>query len=130
MIGGSSARPRRQQAVGGFAVGIAAGVLLALLTSYVPVIAIAGVAILIIANWVVLGFGHSAARSAQLAGVVLGAGAVLLYGAIATIQACSQTDTFCGDANVLPLLAFALVAAISGLLAGIILWARARRRAI
>lgn len=123
-----SAQPRRQQVVGGFAVGVAVGALLALLTSYVPVVAFVGVAVLLVAMWVALALGRNDARAASLAGVVLGSGVVLLYGAISTIQACSQTDTFCGDANVLPLLVFALVAVGSGLLASIILGARVRRQ--
>ena len=45
----------------------------------------------------------------QLAGTLVGAGAILLYGAINTVAACINTDDFCGNANVWPLGALAVV---------------------
>ena len=43
-----------------------------------------------------------------MAGVLVGAGAVLLLGTFNTVAACLDTDDFCGNANVWPLAAFAV----------------------
>lgn len=127
MISRPSRDPTGQQLLGRYAVGVAAGVLLALLTSYIPVVAILGVGALVVACWAVIARGRADQPTVSLAGIVLGSGFALLYGAVATISACSQTDTFCGNANVTPLLVFAVVAVASGLLGSAVVMRRTRR---
>jgi hypothetical protein len=100
----------RNRPGGRLGIGVAVGVLVALLTSYVPVVAILVIGAALVASWAVLARGLRDERSASLVGIVLGAGLALVYGAVTAITACAQTDTFCGNANVMPLLAFALIA--------------------
>jgi len=117
---------RPQPVVGRLAVGVATGVVLALLMSYVPIVSFVAIGALTLASWFMLARRQTDARSASLAGIVLGSGLVLLYGAVTSVAACAQTDTFCGNANVTPLLAFALAVAGSGLFASVVVLRRAR----
>jgi hypothetical protein len=48
-------------------------------------------------------------RLAGFGGVLVGAGALFLYGVVNTVVACARTSDFCGQANVLPLFAVAVV---------------------
>ncbi len=76
------------------ALGVATGLLLGLLTSLSPVIAI--VAILALLVWMLIGVGRrrEPSRTILIAGTLLGAGTVLLYGVINTVDACVATDDF------------------------------------
>jgi hypothetical protein len=116
-----SSQSRQQPMVGPYVLGMATGVLLAVLTSFTPVVAILGIAALVAATWFALARGWPHERLAALGGTSLGAGIVLLYGAVSTVLSCSQTANFCGNANVLPLVALALGAVASGLFASIAL---------
>ena len=113
-----------QQATGELGVGIGAGVLLGLLTSLIPIVAIIGIGALVIATWI--GLAVRRRRMGLLAGATLGSGLFLLWGAYTTIQSCSQTSNFCGDANVLPLLAFAAAGVGTGVVASLVSLRRAR----
>jgi hypothetical protein len=96
--------------------GFATGLLLGLVTSLSPVIAI--VAILAVLVGTVLNVRRAdASRSMQLAGTLVGAGAVLSYGAINTVAACINTADFCGNANVWPLGVLAVVTIGTGTVA-------------
>ncbi|MBA2717848.1 MAG: hypothetical protein H0U52_01205 [Chloroflexi bacterium] len=113
-----SDRPGAEQRLGQLAVGIAAGALLGLLTSIAPVISIIAIGALVIATWI--GLAVRRRRMASLAGMVLGSGLFLLWGAYTTIQACSLTSNFCGDANVVPLIAFSVAGVSTGVFASIV----------
>jgi hypothetical protein len=65
-----------------------------------------------------------------IAGFLVGFGALLLLGSVNTIAACAPTADFCGDANVAPLLIFAIAVLLSGASVALIAWrtARAGRR--
>ncbi|HEV8402357.1 MAG TPA: hypothetical protein VGQ31_04920, partial [Candidatus Limnocylindrales bacterium] len=65
--------------------------------------------------------------SMSLAGGLVGAGAIFLFGTINTIAACSGTDDFCGNANVWPLGAFALLTIATGAVAAFVVARRIRR---
>ena len=55
--------------------------------------------------------GDAAERPRHLstaAGFLIGSGALFLYGSWNTISACTETSDFCGNANVVPLLAAAI----------------------
>ena len=121
MKAGDSSQPTQPQTVGHYVLGMATGFLLAILTSFIPVVAILGIAVLAAATWIAIARGRPHDRVASLAGISLGAGIVLPYGAVSTVQSCSQTANFCGNANVVPLAALALGAIASGLLASIVL---------
>lgn len=111
-------RPARRQTAGELAVGLAAGALLSLLASFMPILAIVGVGLAMVATWV--GFFTRPTRFPALAGATLGAGVVLLWGLVMTVQSCLQTSNFCGDANLTPLLAFAGVAAATGAIGSVV----------
>jgi hypothetical protein len=59
-------------------------------------------------------------RLIEFAGTLLGVGAFLVYGVINTVTACFDTDDFCGNANVWPLGALALVIVGTGAVAAAI----------
>ncbi len=92
-----------------FLLGVATGLLLVLLASLSPVLAVVAMVAVLVA--VVIGVIQRAdsSRIIQLAGTLIGAGALLVYGVINTISACADTDDFCGNANVWPLGALAAV---------------------
>jgi hypothetical protein len=83
-----------------------------------PILAIVGVGLAMVATWV--GFFTRPTRFPALAGATLGAGVVLLWGLVMTVQSCLQTSNFCGDANLTPLLAFAGVAAATGAIGSVV----------
>lgn len=53
---------------------------------------------------------------AETGGVLLGSGGLFLFGAANTIVACEGTTDFCGNANVVPLLALAVAMIILGMI--------------
>jgi hypothetical protein len=97
--------------------GFATGLLLGLLTSLSPLIAIVAILAVLVGTLVGVGQRQDSSRTLLMAGTLVGAGAVLLFGAINTVAACRETDDFCGNANVWPLLAFAMVSVGVGILA-------------
>jgi hypothetical protein len=100
--------------------GVATGLLVGLLTSLSPVIAVvAMLAVLVAAVIGVLRHADSS-RLIEFAGTLLGVGAFLVYGVISTVTACFDTDDFCGNANVWPLGALALVIVGTGAVAAAI----------
>jgi hypothetical protein len=100
--------------------GVATGLLLGLLTSLSPVIAV--VAILAVLVGTVMGVVRRAdsSRNIQLAGTLVGAGAFLFYGVVNTMTACFDTDDFCGNANVWPLGALAVVTVGAGTVTAVV----------
>ncbi len=59
-------------------------------------------------------------RSAGSAGVLVGAGTVFMFGASNTVAACAGTEDFCGNTNIVPLLAFALLTLSCGVVVSIL----------
>ena len=94
--------------------------LLGLLTSLSPVIAV--VAILVVLVGAVMGILRRAdsSRVIHLAGTLVGVGALLVYGVVNTMTACFDTDDFCGNANVWPLGALAVVTVGAGAVAAVV----------
>ena len=97
-----------------FVLGVATGLLLGILISVSPFAAI--VAILAVLVGAVIGVGRRAdpSRTMLMAGTLVGAGAFLFYAAINTVAACLNTDDFCGNANVWPMGALAVVTVGAG----------------
>jgi hypothetical protein len=114
--------------LGSFAVGIGVGFAVALITVLSAVIAFVLIGLLL-ATAVVAIFNRSIGPSwtAFLAGALTGVGGTFLFGAINTIQACLQTDNFCGQTVVWPLLTLALVLLVAGLIVSVVVVARLRR---
>ena len=114
-----SIEPRRapNELAARFLLGVATGLLVGLLTSLSPVIAV--VAILMVLVAVVIGVLRrvDSSRIIQLAGTLIGVGALLVYGVVNTMTACFETDDFCGNANVWPLGALAVVTVGAGTVA-------------
>lgn len=118
--------PRARRSVpGNFALAVVVGVLIGLLTAFLPVVGLP----LAIGTPVVLSVRAFPAGPAtriylaEVAGVLIGVGTIFLYGASNTIAACQQTDDFCGNANVLPLLGLALgMLALGGLGSARLVW--------
>jgi hypothetical protein len=100
-----------------FLLGVATGLLLGLLASLSPFIAIVAIVAVLVATVLSVGQRADPSRTMQLAGTLVGAGAWLFYGAINTVAACINTDDFCGNANVLPLGVFAVVTIGAGAIA-------------
>ena len=69
-----------------------------------------------------------ASRTVLLAGTLVGAGALLLFGAINTFAACSGTIDSCRDANLWPLGALAAVTIGVGAVAAAVVTHRSSRR--
>jgi hypothetical protein len=65
-------------------------------------------------------------RSAGIAGVLVGAGSVFMFGALNTFAACVGTEDFCGDANIEPFLAFALLTLTCGVVVSILTVVRSK----
>lgn len=63
-------------------------------------------------------------RSAAGAGILIGAGAVFTYGALNTFVACGTTEDFCGNANIVPLFAFALFTVTCGVVVSVLTFVR------
>ena len=114
---GIEPRRTRSQLGSRLLLGVATGCLLGLLTSLSPVIAV--VAILALLVGVVMSIVRRAesSRTIQFAGTLIGVGVVLVYGVINTTTACFDTDDFCGNANVWPLGALAVVTVGAGTIA-------------
>jgi apolipoprotein N-acyltransferase len=107
----------RSVVVRGFLAGLVIGLVVGLLAVIVPVMGfvllVAGVVAALVSAW-----GDRTARTRGLsaaAGFLMGLGALFLWGSWNTISACVQTDDFCGDANVVPLLALAIALLVVGL---------------
>ena len=107
----------RSVAVRGFPAGLGIGLVVGLLAVIVPVMGfvllVAGVVAALVSAW-----GDRATRTRGLsadAGFLVGLGGLFLLGSWNTISACEQTDDFCGDANVVPLLALAIALLLAGL---------------
>lgn len=109
-----------------YLIGITSGVLLSLLSALIPVVAFGLVAIANVATWISLLRRSDSDRKWSLAGLSIGSGAALLYAAASTVLSCALTDNFCGNANVAPLLAFALFGLASGVIASIVAFASRR----
>jgi hypothetical protein len=107
----------RQELASRLLLGVATGLLLGLLTSLSPVIAV--VAMLGVLVAAVIGILRRAdpSRIIQLAGTLIGIGALLVYGVVNTVTACFVTDDFCGNANVWPLGALVAVTLGAGTVA-------------
>jgi hypothetical protein len=97
--------------------GIATGLLVGLLTSLSPFLAIVAIVVVLVGTVMSVRQRADPSRTMQLAGTLVGAGAILLYGAINTVAACINTDDFCGNANVWPLGALAVVTIGAGAIA-------------
>ena len=119
-------------AVRGFLAGLVIGLVVGLLAVIVPVMGflllVAGVVAALVSAW-----GDRATRTRGLstaAGFLIGLGGLFLWGSWNTISACEQTDDFCGDANIVPLLALAIALLLAGLVtaAWAVLSARRARR--
>ena len=108
---------KRSELASQFLLGVATGLLLGLLTSLSPVIALAAMVAVLVA--VVFGLLRRSdpSRIIQLAGTLIGVGALLVFGVVNTVTACFDTDDFCGNANVWPLGALALVTVGAGTIA-------------
>jgi hypothetical protein len=119
----------RQPVLGPLAVGVGSGVLLGIFTvSVLPEVAFAVVGLLSITAGIAMGRRSiGGPKTAFLAGASIGAGGVLLFGAVNTIAACWATEDFCGQADVVPILALALGALGIGLLSAVTLAVRLRR---
>ena len=106
----------RSDAALGFLAGLLAGAAGGLLIDLMPVVglgllAVGGSAALTSAK------ASTAARPRGLptaAGFLIGLGAIFLYGSWNTISACTRTDDFCGNANVVPLLTSAIALLVVG----------------
>jgi hypothetical protein len=111
--------------VGGrFLLGLAAGLLLGIFTAVLPVVAIVLVIALLVFTVARSVSGARPDHAVALAGVLLGTGSVLLYGAVSTTLSCLNTRDFCGNANVWPLLALAVVCLLVGATAALRVWRR------
>ncbi|MDA8203285.1 MAG: hypothetical protein M0Z49_11100 [Chloroflexi bacterium] len=110
-----------------FVLGIGAGILTGLLVSVLPIASAALLVVGLFAMAVAL-VRNDALRSLFTAGILVAAGGYLAFGAISTIVACSQTDDFCGQANVWPLALIALATFGAGALAAVITVTRQRAR--
>lgn len=102
-----------------FGLGCATGFLIAVLTSILPVATIA-LSLALTAMTLVALRRRDTRRTAGLAGILVGLGTILFLGAANTVVSCSQTDNFCGNANVAPLFAYAAALIGIGLGAAVI----------
>jgi hypothetical protein len=109
-----------------FILGGATGLLVSLLVSLSPVVVVVVVVAVLIATVIGVAMDLDPSRSMFLAGVLVGAGTLFLYGVINTIAACSVTEDFCGNANVWPLTVLALVTIGGGALAAVVVAVRDR----
>lgn len=116
----ASRTPRIERLAASFIVGAATGALLGLLTIVVPTVTIAVILLVMVMTAGAVVRRTDRVRAISLAGVVVGAGAFLAFGTINTVVACAQSETFCGDANVVPLAAFAITAIVGGLASALI----------
>ncbi len=115
----------------GFLTGLLGGVAGGLLTIILPVVGVGLLAVGVVAA-LINAMASAASRPRQLstaAGFLIGSGALFLYGSWNTISACAGTDDFCGNANVVPLLAATIALLVVGFLlaAGAVASARGTR---
>jgi hypothetical protein len=109
--------------IGDYAVVVGVGLLVGLLVAILPLVSIA----LIVATLALAVFSlvrDDSRRGVLASGVLVGSGALYLYGAINTALACA--DGRCGGSTPWPLIAFVVVVLGSGLATGSILLARHR----
>jgi hypothetical protein len=95
----------------GFVAGLVGGAAAGFVTALMPVAGLVLLAIGVIAA-IVGAITVPATRPKRLAtaaGFLISSGGVFLYGSLNVISACQQTEDFCGDANVNPLLITAIV---------------------
>ena len=102
-------KPSRRHLVFNFVLGVATGLLVGILLVVSPVLAVVIVGIVLVGTAVSIGRRGDPSRGLSLAGTLVGAGILFLLGTANTIRACSDTADFCGNTNVLPLGALALV---------------------
>jgi len=95
------------------------------LTSLSPVVAIVVIVAVILGTVVGVGARADPSRTMQLAGTLVGAGGFLVYGVINTVASCINTDDFCGNANVWPLGALAVITIGAGAVATAVVALRA-----
>ena len=113
------AAPREQHlsnTVRGFLAGLLVGAAGGLLTDLMPVVGL-GLLTLGVFTALIRAKTSAPARSRELstaAGFLIGLGAIFLYGSWNTISACTRTDDFCGNSNVVPLLAAAIALLVVG----------------
>jgi hypothetical protein len=126
----SSPEPRSTSAsvIGKWAIGTAAGVVIGLFISILPVVTIGLIVVVAVATWISFVRREGGDHHLGLAGMSLGSGSVLLYAAASTFQSCTQTDDFCGNANIAPLIAFALFGLASGVIVSVVAFADRQRR--
>lgn len=118
--------PSRRSGMG-FALGVLVGVLLGLLSmSLVPIALVLLPLVLLASVKALREVPLDTLRSAEFAGVLVGAGAVFTLGALNTIGACASTEDFCGNANVAPFLVFALATLAAGVVASMLTVVRAK----
>jgi hypothetical protein len=105
----------------GFFAGLLTGLVLGLVSVVLLPIALALVPLALLASARALrAVPLDGPSSAGIAGFLLGVGAVLMFGALNTFGACSGTEDFCGNTNIVPLFAFALITLTCGALASIL----------
>jgi thiol:disulfide interchange protein len=92
--------------VGRLGLGIATGLLLGFVAAILPVVAIVVTLVLGVATILAVR-ARDTNRGLAFAGVLTGVGLVLLAAALNTAIRCSAADNLCGDANVVPLVAYA-----------------------
>ena len=113
----------------GFVVGLVVGLLLALVSLVLLPITLALVPLGLLASAMALReVPLNRPVSAGSAAFLLGVGAVLMFGALNTVGACAGTEDFCGNANIVPLFAFALVTLTCGVFASILTIVRSNRQ--
>jgi hypothetical protein len=98
--------------------------LLGIFTAILPVVAIVLVIALLVLTVARSVSGARSDQAAVLAGILLGTGSVLLYGALSTTLSCLNTRDSCGNANVWPLLGLAVVCLVVGASAALRVWRR------
>lgn len=108
-------RPRSSVARA-FAVALVAGLVAGYIAARIPVLGLpfALAAPILLTVRAAREDQRSPQRFAEISGVLLGTGGVFLLGALNTVAACLPTSDFCGEANVAPLLALALVMLVLG----------------
>jgi hypothetical protein len=106
----------RSDGARGFLAGLLLGLAGGLLTDLMPVVGL-GLIVLGVITLLIRAKAVAGARPRELAtagGFLIGSGALFLYYSWNTISACANTDDFCGNANVVPLLAAAIVLLVVG----------------
>jgi len=118
--------PERVAAVPRLLLGVATGLLLGLLLSLSPIAAVVAVAVVLGITIISVVRRGDSSRTLLLAGTLVGVGIFSLYAVVNTTTSCIDTDDFCGNANIWPLSAMAVITIAVGAVAAAIV---ARRRA-